>query len=395
MLQPAVTRSALTGFLFSGLLMSFLGAVLPVWGYHIHTNSLRVGAYFLAQTVGLLLSPAIGPRLLRRKGTSYALALACALAAAGLVELGFVAPPVHYLWRMAGLLITGTAAGLLNMALFHAITPAYELDPASTLNIGGTFFGLGCLITALIVSGTYYVKPVWLVFVLLAAPAALGSWLYARQRAPTGTVYPQPSWRQASAEFKGLAAVLFALLLFFQFGNEWALAGWLPLFISQRLGTSPSTALLLLAVYWLALLLGRFGAQYLLPRVSHARMLVGSVLAPLFGSSVLSFTDNLMGVVTGILFLGAGFALIYPLVMEKIGYRFPRFHPGVFNGIFSIGVVGGLLSPATIGVYAHFWGVGAAVTVPLLGSIMVFLLLLLLMLEAHLSGRPNNSTTAA
>ena len=55
------------------------------------------------------------------------------------------------------------------------------------------------------------------------------------------------------------AAVLLALLLFFQLGNEWALAGWLALFLTQRLGISPAAALLMLALYWLALLVGRVG----------------------------------------------------------------------------------------------------------------------------------------
>ena len=39
-------------------------------------------------------------------------------------------------------------------------------------------------------------------------------------------------------------AVLFALLLFFQFGNEWSIAGWLPLFLIRRVGLSPKAALL-------------------------------------------------------------------------------------------------------------------------------------------------------
>ena len=57
--------------------------------------------------------------------------------------------------------------------------------------------------------------------------------------------------RQAFADFRSLAAVLFALLLFVQFGNEWAIAGWLPLFLIQRLGISPESSLMLLAAYGL------------------------------------------------------------------------------------------------------------------------------------------------
>ena len=65
--------------------------------------------------------------------------------------------------------------------------------------------------------------------------------------------------------------MLFSLVLFFQFGNEWAIAGWLPLFLSQRLGMSPADSVLILALYWMALLVGRLVAQWMLPlRAAYA-----------------------------------------------------------------------------------------------------------------------------
>ena len=67
---------------------------------------------------------------------------------------------------------------------------------------------------------------------------------------------------------------MFALLLFFQFGNEWSLAGWLPLFLIRRVGLSPSSALLVLMLYWAFLMGGRLGAVAILPRVRHGRLLL-------------------------------------------------------------------------------------------------------------------------
>jgi fucose permease len=75
--------------------------------------------------------------------------------------------------------------------------------------------------------------------------------------------------------------------------------------------------------------------------------------------------------------------------VEKIGDRFPYFHPGVFNGIFSFAMIGGLLAPWTIGYFAETWGIGIAMAVPLLGSFMVNLLIALIWLEAKLSAHPS------
>jgi FHS family glucose/mannose:H+ symporter-like MFS transporter len=186
-------------------------------------------------------------------------------------------------------------------------------------------------------------------------------------------------------EVRSPGAVLFSLLLFFQFGNEWALAGWLPLFLSQRLGISPATSILMLALYWFALLIGRVAAQWILPRARHGRILVGSVLAAMLGCVFLLATDNLFGAMIGILLIGGAFAPIYPLVVEKIGHRFPNFHPGFYNGIFSLAIAGGLLAPCSLGYLASVWGVRVVMGLPLAGSAVVFVLLMLISLEARLN----------
>jgi fucose permease len=181
---------------------------------------------------------------------------------------------------------------------------------------------------------------------------------------------------------------MFALLLFFQFGNEWSIAGWLPLFLLHRVeGLSPSGALRILALYWLCLMIGRLIAVAILPRVRHGRLLMGSVLAALFGCLILYSTNNAFGAAMSVLFVGAGYASIYPLVAEAIGRRFPYYHPGFFNGIFSLAMVGGLLAPAMLGYAASALGVGVMVGIPLLGTGMVAALLLLIWLESKVTGR--------
>jgi hypothetical protein len=83
--------------------------------------------------------------------------------------------------------------------------------------------------------------------------------------------------------------------------------------------------------------------------------------------------------------MGGAFAPIYPLVVEKIGHRFPNFHPGFYNGIFSLAIAGGLLAPCSLGYLASVWGVRVVMGLPLAGSAVVFVLLMLISLEARLS----------
>jgi fucose permease len=304
-----------------------------------------------------------------------------------LAFLALVSPPASLWWRVLGLFVLGVAAGLLNMSLFHAISPGYHADAAGSVNRGGIWYGLGCVAATALVAGTFYAYTVRTILIFMAVVPATFAGIYSRFSYAASPQGSQPTLRQAVEDFRSPGAVLFALLLFMQFGNEWSLAGWLPLMLIRRVGMSPAGALLVLALYWMCLMTGRLGAVSILPRVSHARLLLASVLAALFGCLILYVTNNAFGAATGAFFVGAGFASIYPLVAEAIGRRFPYYHPGFFNGIFSVAMVGGLLAPATLGYAAEAWGVGVVVAIPLIGTCAVMVLLLLIWLESKVTGR--------
>jgi MFS transporter, FHS family, glucose/mannose:H+ symporter len=378
-------RRALAGFFVSGVLLAFLGAILPAWRHHISSEYGIVGLYFVGLIVGLLASVWAAPRLLERKGIGWTLAFACGIAGAGFLYLAFVSPPVSPWWRIAGMAVIGWSAGLLHTAMFQAISPMYRHDPAATVNMAGILFGLGCLTVTLLISGAFYAYSAPVIQVWIAVIPALFGWVYVRTPFASRPAPRPTSGHAIFSELQTPAAVLLALLLFFQLGNEWALAGWLTLFLTQRLGISPVTALLMLALYWFALLVGRVVAQWVLPRVRHGRLLLTSVTASLLGCVILIVTNNRFGAVSGILLLAAAFAPIYPLVVEKIGRRFPYYHPGFYNGIFSLALAGGLLAPSMLGYFASEWDVRVVMGFPLAGSAIVFVLLLLIWLESRLS----------
>src|SRR5579884_1277462 len=86
-------RRALAGFFLSGVLLSFLGAVLPAWQHHLSSAYGTVGLYFAGLLGGLLASVSAAPRLLERRGIGWTLALGCAIAGCAFLFLAFVSPP--------------------------------------------------------------------------------------------------------------------------------------------------------------------------------------------------------------------------------------------------------------------------------------------------------------
>ena len=383
-LQGAARR-ALGGFFLSGVLFSFLGAVLPAWGYHLHSEYGTVGLYFLFLTFGIYAGSQLCHWLVGRAGLQRLLTASSAVACAGFLGLAALSGPQPPSGRMFVLFVIGAAGAVLNISVFHAIAPLYRHDAPATINISGGLFGLGCLATALITAGAFDFYTVPSMLMLLAVIPFYFALGFGLGGPIPFTPHSFPKMKQALEDFKSPGAILFTLLLFFQFGNEWAIAGWLPLFLIQQLGMSPTNGLLLLALYWMGLLAGRIIVQALLPRVSQARMLMGCVLAALFGCVLLSLTEKMGGAVAGILLIGGGFASIYPLTVQKIESRFPYYHPGFFGGIFTLGLLGALLEPALLGWVAAQWGVGKVMVVPALGAIMVCVLVLLIWLETRLN----------
>src|ERR1700733_13275854 len=292
---------SMAAFLVSGMLMSFLGAILPAWRYHLSPNFTEVGDYFLSLAFGLLLSVVAAHFLLPRRGLKFVLVLANLLACGAFLFLALSSPPAPAVWRPWGVLCLGFSTGLLNAAVFHAISPIYQIDRAATVNFAGLLFGSGSLLTALLVAGTYYVYTVPSILILFAAIPGLYAVVCYKgnfSQHPAFQTYALAQGQtlplaQVLRDFRNPGAVLFSLLLFFQFGNEWSMAGWLPLFLIRRLGISPEDSLLLLALYWASLLVGRIISQFILKRVNRALLLIGSIVSALLGMLVLASTNNL------------------------------------------------------------------------------------------------------
>jgi MFS transporter, FHS family, glucose/mannose:H+ symporter len=376
----------LPGFALSGVLLSFLAAILPAWGYQVKADFVEVGEYFLTLYAGFLLSLPIATALLARKGVRCTLLMASTLAGGGFVFLAFCPPSAEAILRIAGVFPLGLGAGLLNTGLFRSVSTLYKQDRAGTANLASALFGAGCFVTALLVAGTYYAYTVRGILILFAVLPVLYAGFSARMKpAPLPTFAPF-SLSAIAADLNEPGIILFALLLFFQFGNEWSLAGWLSLFLVRRLGISPQESLFLLALYWATLLVGRIVFQILFRKIAPALMLTGSVASSLLGTLVLAFTDNQFGAIMGILFVGAGFASVYPIVVEKMKYRFRPGSAGLFDALSFVAITGGLLAPWLLGYLAEAWGIQAVMIVPMLGISVVLVLVLLILLESKLSG---------
>lgn len=366
----------LSGLIVSGFLLALPGGLLPLWGYHISPEFGTAGNYFLALGAGMGCGGYLAQRLAMRMPLDRLLAAGSAASAMAMILVACATPPAQVWFQALSLFFAGAAAGSVNTAVLEALSPAYEANPASTTLAGGIFFGAGSILAAVVTSRSFGEGGI--AFPLLwsaLAPIAAAGWMMRRRIAPVAVA--EVTLEQAVRDLRSGLAVIFALLLFFQFANEWLIAGWLPVLLIDRHGMSPTSAASLLAVYWFALTAGRITAANLLNVVRHGRLLGLSAFSALFGCSLIAFGSNL-GVVVGVLLTGLGFSAIYPLAAERIAGRFSYYHPGYFNGIFTFALMGGVLSPFVMGHIAMSYGLSSIPLTAMLGSCAVFALVLVI-----------------
>lgn len=388
--MPERVRDWTSGFTVLGLFAGIIGSLLVAWQYHIDTDPGLIGLHFLGLNAGYLAGAVVSQVFLRRFPLRWTATASCLSGCGALVALAFVPPPSPLEYRIGGLALLGLAAGGLGASLLYVLEPYFRNSPAWAVNITGAMFGLGCALATLTIAATYSVfTSVWARSALAAVPFIFAI-LFWKSRFPAGRVRfrvlpEEEKSRRALSDVRSIAAVLFSLLLFFQFGNEWVIAGWLPIFLIRRLGTNPIWAILALAIYFLALTTGRMLGRRLIPSVSHRRLLLGGTALAVAGYLLLSLTPSIVVAWLAVISIGAGFAPIYPLLTETLDDRF-SYHPGFYNGLFSIAMTGAMSVPWLISYVASFWGIRYLMLVPAFGSVVVLGLTLLLMFEAKLMG---------
>lgn len=386
---PEIPAKALLGaVILLGVLLSLLGSILPVLGYHRLDAFVLAGDHFLAMALGMIpgnLLSAIGAR--RYPRVFFGSLPGCIFLIVGVSLLAMLPPPFPLQWQIGGTFCLGLSLGSLAVMIFHHAGTAYRFNTSAGFQFIGLAALAGALVTPLLVALlVIQSSPITLlVFAVLAAAIASGS-LWKINSFSVRTQPAAQSFRSASRDFRSPAVVLLSILLFFQLGSEVALLGWLPIFLIQRVGISPAVALYALATFVFALLAGRTAVQALHESARRNRIVLSGLTVAILGCLMLLSTNNVFGSFLGVTLVGLGFAPVLPMAFDRMNRRFPYYHAGMINLIFTIGLMGGLLAPFTLGLAAGGFGIGIIMLLPIAGSIVVEALVIFLWIESRLTG---------
>jgi fucose permease len=164
--------------------------------------------------------------------------------------------------------------------------------------------------------------------------------------------------------------MVFALLLLVETGNESTLNGWITTYIGY-MGWPARTATAILAGYWIAAVAGRALFSELSRSVEKKWLVVACGIGTMGGCALLMASQSIAWLTAAALVTSVAVSGVFPTTLAMVGDRYHRHAGTVFGLVFTVSVLGGMISPAILGRLSQAHGVRVGMIVPLAGAGLV------------------------
>ncbi len=352
------TAGYYAAFVALGLASASLGPTLPGLAENTGSRVSEIGALFAARSLGYLAGSLVGGRLYDRV-PGHPIMAAGLLLMASMMGL---APLIPELWMLAtAILVLGFAEGALDVGGNTLLVWVHRDKVGPFMNALHFFFGLGALLSPLIIAQTLLrggdlARAYWTLAALLL-PAAI--WL---------PRFPSPVPQETSAdgsvdETNGRVLMLIVVFFFLYTGAEIAFGGWIYSYAVALRLSSDAVAAYLTSTFWGALTLGRLLAVPLAVRFPVRSVLLADCLGCLASLTILLLgSQSLAASFAGTFGVGFSMASIFPAALSLAQGRLRI--TGQVTGWFFVGAsAGGMVLPWVIGQFFEAVGPRATMVV--------------------------------
>jgi fucose permease len=162
--------------------------------------------------------------------------------------------------------------------------------------------------------------------------------------------------------------LLMVMAIFVYVGAEVCVRSGIPVYL-KRFGVDIKTwGVLGTALVDILILIGRFSGSLVLNWISAQKFLLVTILVSLVGLVGLLLADNRTFALVSIVFVGLGFANIFPLVFSIAVNRMPE-RSNEITGLMITAIVGGAVLPPLMGILADYTSVTLGFLVPLAAAL--------------------------
>jgi fucose permease len=357
------------GFVINGIVISFIGPIIPMFEAKWGLNDSRAALFLLVQFAGSFVGVLISSALISTKGFKPAIILGLTLLGIGFALLK--APTFVLALTACG--IYGLGYGFATPGTNLWVGETYRESRASALNIMNLAWGAGSIsssVLAKVTVGTPHITP------LLYSVGAIGCALaIALLRMP----FAKPSHHEAPAVGASAdkstgtgVAVMLGVLFFVYVGTEVGTSSWAPAHAQRAAVWSSNTWTLAPTFFFAGLLGGRGGAAAILVHLKEATVAVAGLLLAATGETVFLAGHSHVMLFSGAFLAGLGLASIFPILIAWLSKWYGTRARKVGGVMFALAALGSALMPPLVGVVSRYAGsLRVGLLVPLAGCVVM------------------------
>jgi fucose permease len=357
------------GFIVNGIIITFIGPILPIFIAKWKLDDSHAGMFFITQFVGSFVGVLGSSALISSRGFKPAITIGLAM-----MGIGFAlwSAPSYFLALCASALF-GIGYGLSTPGTNLWVAETYGDRRASALNVMNLAWGVGAILCSPLAKISIRTNHVSLLLYVVGALCC--SLTIMLLRVPFGRAIHDTEPAESKdilARADLVIAVMLGVLFFVYVGTENGISGWAAAHAKRSLIWTSDTWTLAPMFFFGGLLGGRAAGAAILRRLKETTVAIGGLLLAAGGTAIFAFATSQRVLFGGVFFAGLGLSSIYPIFIAWLSKWFGSRAREVGGVLFALAALGGACLPPLVGVFSRYAGsLRIGLLVPLAGCVVM------------------------
>jgi MFS family permease len=378
--RKVVFWSACAGMLLFGICIITLGSVVADLRLKLDLDEISAGTLFTILPIGIIAGSLLFGPIADRNGYKLLLAVSAIIMAAGFFGIAYTA---SLLFLKIFILLIGLGGGAINGATNALVSDISETGKGANISLLGVFYGVGALGMPLILALLRNVMNFEIIIALVGMLTLLAAIFYFIIKFPPPKHVNKVPFSETIKLVKNKMLLLIAFFLFFQSSYEGIINNWTTTYMVSKLAVEQSSALYALTLFVAGLVFMRLLIGSLFRSFTPAKLLIISFGLTLAGLLILKLSNSYSLSVTGLVFLGAGLAGGFPIMLGIAGNLFAELSGTAFSILFFIALTGNTVINFLMGLVAQHFGVAHLITFALAETVIMILLSVLILRKSQ------------
>ena len=355
--QTVIFYLLCASFVVNGIIITFIGPILPVFIAKWNLDDSRAGLFSFTQFTGSIVGVLGSSVLTSAKGYKPAITIGLAMMGVGFALLDAPTFPL----ALAASAFYGVGYGLSTPGTNLWVGESYGHRRASALNLINLAWGLGAICSSPLVMLT--VRKAQVPALLYAVGAICVAIAVALLRMPferpckenisSGLTLEGDAAKPSPILAATWVALLLGVLFFVYVGTENGISYWAPAHAKRAAEWASNTWTLAPMFFFAGLLGGRGAAAAILMRLKERAVAVGGVLLAAASELIFLSAHSRVVLFGSVFFAGLGLASLYPIFIAWLSEWFGTRARKVGGVLFALAAGGGAVMPPLVGVVSR------------------------------------------